>query len=253
MARDERQSAREERQAAKDERPQSRAESRSVAPADRPNRQHQQQRTQQVQQQQVRAAAGTAAQQLRRRGADDARPTAEPGASNRATTASRCAPEQRVVGRGQLPAAPGDRQRRELRQPNATPNVMRDRHAGRQRRAASGHAAAAAYGSAAARPQHTGTPTGGTTTATTGTITATITGRSSTWASITIRSAGAISPSRSAGGCGRAITAATTGSTIRGCTACPMRLRDSGPLLERRAAGRHLERQVVDVIPGFFW
>ena len=30
---------------------------------------------------------------------------------------------------------------------------------------------------------------------------------------------------RSAGGCGRAITAATSGSTIRGCTACPTRRR----------------------------
>src|SRR5678816_1249951 len=57
----------------------------------------------------------------------------------------------------------------------------------------------------------TGGPTGGTTIITTGATIAAITGRSSTSDSISIRSAGTITATGSAGGCGRATTAATTG------------------------------------------
>ena len=91
--------------------------------------------------------------------------------------------------------------------------------------------------------------------ATTGGTGATGTGRCSTSASITIRSAGTIGPTRSAGGCGRAITAAATGSTTRGSIACLMHrpaIAGSATMTTRSWSTRGTG-EVVDVIYNFFW
>ena len=96
---------------------------------------------------------------------------------------------------------------------------------------------------------------GETITATIGRTIAAATARCSTLAPITIRRLGWPAVSRSAGACGRAITAAITGSTIRGMFRLPyapaglrwIRYYDDALLVNAWSG------EVVDVIRNFFW